>query len=83
MGDIADDIIDQMISGHWFGGSTFSSREYRRPATRVTCKYCGASNLRWQNVKGGAWRVHEKNGGLHRCKAIKHPVSRFRDVETR
>lgn len=68
MGEQADFLIDSMIDG-WRGFRDFMPRARRAP-TRVTCRKCGHPDLRWQNVKGGAWRLHEKDSTLHSCDLI-------------
>lgn len=66
MGDIADFMIEQMIDGPFHLGGGLG-RAHRRPATRVRCRYCGETDLRWGNVKGGHWRIKNKDGSLHVC----------------
>ena len=70
MGDAADDLFDSMFRNF----ALFDERPARRPATRVTCRNCGESDLRWGNVKGGGWRVKNKDGSLHVCSSA---VERF------
>lgn len=68
MGEYADMLIDSMVDG-W----TQSSRPpRRRVASRKRCSRCGEANLRWQNVKGGGWRLHTVEGELHTCSAIEN-----------
>ena len=65
MGEQADYILDSMIDD-W--GSPYDyGRMPRRPIQCVTCDHCGAEDLRWGNVKGGAWRLHTTDGELHVC----------------
>ena len=64
MGDMADWAVEHMMFNEW--GEAIPYR--RRPPTNVTCRYCDKTGLRWQNVKGGEWRVHEKSGSLHLCR---------------
>lgn len=64
MGDAADAQLDDLF--HSYGGEGESSR--RRPAQRVTCKRCSQEDLRWQNVKGGLWRLHNTAGEVHSCR---------------
>lgn len=66
MGEYADLLIDQMIDG-WENRDEFFSKKRRGP-TRVTCRHCGERDLRWQNIKGGAWRLHTKDGVRHVCR---------------
>lgn len=63
MGDAADDLIDSIFRGF----ELVEERLSRRPATRVTCRTCGETDLRWGNVKGGHWRIKNKDGSLHVC----------------
>lgn len=64
MGEFADMAIDAMIDGRW---SPFRHRRRRYPTIK-TCHHCGEGDLRWQNVKGGGWRLHTRSGKLHVCK---------------
>ncbi len=62
MGEIADHLIDDMRFSSW------SEKVFRHHLPIVKgCQRCGRSDLRWGNVKGGAWRLHEKDGTLHSC----------------
>jgi len=65
MGDIADEIIDSMIdraAGFGMGG-----HRRRRCPRIVTCRHCGETDLRWQNIKGGEWRLFTRDGKRHIC----------------
>lgn len=64
MGEYADMAIESMI----WGGESWGFRRPKRTPLIKTCKNCGAGNLRWQNVKGGGWALHEVDGTLHACK---------------
>lgn len=64
MGDAADDVLHFMTCPE---NGFYPTRERRAP-TIVTCRYCGKEDLRWGNVKGGGWRVKNKDGSLHHCK---------------
>lgn len=64
MGEIADQMIDDMLSGWW----DWTAPPGRRPPMIKTCNRCGEGDLRWGNVKGGHWRLHTKQGGLHECR---------------
>lgn len=66
MGEFADMAIDAMIDGQW--GSSFGRRRRRSAPIIKTCHHCGEDDLRWQNVKGGGWRLHTRDGKLHICK---------------
>lgn len=66
MGEEADFIIDQMMD-RWDSHLGYCGRQQRRAALIKTCDHCGESNLRWGNVKGGAWRLHTTDGELHVC----------------
>lgn len=76
MGEFADDIIDRAI----FRGCSWSMKrpKLRRKPREITCKYCGAKDLRWKNIEGGHWRVAEKNGTLHLCHE-KTAIERYMD----
>jgi hypothetical protein len=58
MGDIADDIIDQILDRDLLSD----------PAK--TCKYCGEFPLFWLNKKG-KWILIDKKGNKHTCKNYK------------
>lgn len=34
----------------------------------VTCKFCGAHNLKWSEIAPGKARLHETTGAVHDCK---------------
>lgn len=50
MGDIADDIYNRYVDE---GGAFYKIQ----PPPK--CKHCGKTDLNWQKVKGGKWRLHE------------------------
>lgn len=70
MGEYADMLIDSMIDGWEQPSKQVNLR--RRVASRNRCNRCGETNLRWQNVKGGEWRLHTVEGELHTCSAIEN-----------
>ncbi len=70
MGDAADAMLHDLFRS--YGGE--SSR--RRPAQHVTCNRCGQEDLRWQNVKGGIWRLHTTEGEVHSCRPAIERVRR-------
>ena len=78
MGEQTDYIINSMIDG--WGAPHDSGRTARRPAQRVTCNHCGERNLRWGNVKGGAWRVKTLDGELHVCPPALEQIRGVSDV---
>lgn len=43
------------------------SRDYKKPAGFVQCKFCGTRNLIWMNQEG-AWRLFDETGGQHQCR---------------
>ena len=74
MGDAADAMLDDLFRS--FGEIGPRGRS-RRPALIKTCNRCGQWNLRWQNVKGGGWRLHTPEGELHTCRPA---IERVRDA---
>lgn len=54
MGDMADYYIEQQLAG---GGNPFGRSSYRPPQP-VTCKRCGADNLKWR-AEGEKWVLVE------------------------
>lgn len=72
MGDMADWAVENMMFNSW--GEYELPRKKSRP-TIVTCRNCYKRGLRWGNVKGGGWRVHERSGGLHQCAPGTEPFS--------
>lgn len=70
MGDHADDIIFAGIDAG-YGYPYLTQRQRRRqklyPKKHTHCKHCGTANLKWQQVKGGVWRLHTRQGVLHEC----------------
>lgn len=44
--------------------------QYRRNQRdrTVTCKFCGATGLHWDEIATGKHRLHEPSGGVHDCK---------------
>ncbi len=67
MGDAADAMLDDLFRSF---GTEGPVGRHRRAPMRVSCRQCGVENLRWQNVKGGKWRLHTPEGDLHVC----HPT---------
>ncbi len=65
MGDAADALFDDLYRSF---GDVGPVGRHRRLALIKTCNRCGQKNLRWQNVKGGAWRLHTPGGELHVCR---------------
>lgn len=62
MGDIADDLIDQMIEHGMWG-------KPRRRSSGVTCRHCKARWLWWLPEKRGRYRLMNADGSKHDCRA--------------
>lgn len=82
MGEYADMAIDQMmdvdyyqLAGIWEGDDdpewnpfTGLWSKWKR-SRRITCKRCGAMNLRWGvDPDTNGWELREADWSLHRCK---------------
>lgn len=59
MGDMADDIIDEILSN--------PDTDWSDPAKR--CKHCGAFPLYWLNQKG-KWVLIDQKGKRHICQNL-------------
>ena len=81
MGDQADRIIEDMISGvHWGDDdqhdecdvSFLGSRPGFSAPKLITCRYCGTGGFVWKQIKDGAWRLHDRFecGKMHECPAL-------------
>lgn len=73
MGEYADREIDRWIGDCSWGRGP---RRDRLPAN-PTCKKCGKVALRWRQIKGGEWRLHEKSGTIHDCRAKPSDATAF------
>ena len=80
VGEQADYIINSMIDGCWDFSGYHNGRRTRAPAQRVTCDHCGEDDLRWGDVKGGAWRLHTTDGELHVCPPAIEQIRGVSDV---
>lgn len=61
MGDIADDMVAQMIERGMWG------RTHAEPPP-PRCKHCGATDVRWRQQTGGWVLFSFKPGVVHECK---------------
>ena len=69
MGEMADWMLEQMDDalGDYSGEfDEWWAPECYRQKKIPTCKYCGATPLKWKNI-AGRWFLHEKTGEVHDC----------------
>jgi ribosomal protein L40E len=87
MGEFADDAMDMCMdlafeTEDWGYIPHFRSHN----PYRITCKFCGAKQLRWAQVEG-KWRLFEKGGKeqdrLHNCKDHYTTLRRKKHEEVR
>lgn len=68
MGEIADDLIDDMFD------AMLLEDEWREDSydTGVICKYCKGGPYHWKQDEYGNWRLYtEKTNQLHTCNKYK------------
>lgn len=41
---------------------------YRRNSEGKTCKFCGMTGLKWDEIAPGKHRLHEPSGNVHDCR---------------
>lgn len=62
-----DDNEDRIVYGRLFGGS--GARSTYQSGHDVTCKRCGATELKWRLVDDN-WRLFEKERDAHNAKIM-------------
>lgn len=69
MGDIADDLIDQMMHGpdRRFWGDEDEEYPVRKKRRDLVCHKCGERNLSWVRTRQG-YELGTLDGVVHECK---------------
>ena len=78
MGDIADWIIDNMIDNACDLGDyddSFDDEDYF--PTRIECKFCKETGLKWTLCESG-YRLVDENNTIHECKEYLKQMKRIR-----
>lgn len=77
MGDHADQLIEQILSDGIYG------QDDEGCSIGIFCKYCYSIDVAWTVVKGGGFRLMNKDRTLHLCKEYKkhqienHPAKKL------
>lgn len=73
MGEMADYINEFIEDILWYADGYEPDREDEgiRSPYRITCKYCGEKELKWEHV-GYGWRLFCRDDAIHDCKTYHH-----------